>query len=133
MHLLERTPSYPPESNSPPLFESPSRNSLSPVMIPPPRHLFDNPTAYLTPAVPVPKSSFKHAEPRRGGDEDGGAEKGEGVVSDRERLMIGRRMEKNLRTKAVEGFDFRAKAINGAHSRRTVISLNLKLSSEKVK
>ncbi|XP_031404268.1 translation initiation factor eIF-2B subunit delta-like isoform X2 [Punica granatum] len=58
-----RTQSYPPESNSPPLSESPASNSLSPVMIPPPRHLSDNLTAYRTPAVPVPESSRRRAEP----------------------------------------------------------------------
>ncbi|OWM83604.1 hypothetical protein CDL15_Pgr004033 [Punica granatum] len=54
----ERTQSYPPVSNSPLLSESPSSNSLSPVMIPPPGHLSDNLTAYGTPAVPVPESSL---------------------------------------------------------------------------
>ena len=37
-----RSQSGPPNSNSPPLSGSPASNSLSPVMIPPPRHLSDN-------------------------------------------------------------------------------------------
>ncbi|OWM91486.1 hypothetical protein CDL15_Pgr017404 [Punica granatum] len=48
-----------------------------------------------------------------GGDRDGGAEKGDSVVGDGERLMIERRRDRNLRTEAVEGFDFRAKVIDG--------------------
>lgn len=42
---------------SPPLADSPSSNSLSPVMIPPPRHLSD--LASRTAAVPVPESAFR--------------------------------------------------------------------------
>ncbi|OMO83091.1 Initiation factor 2B-related protein [Corchorus olitorius] len=48
-----RSQSGPPNSNSPPLSDSPASNSLSPVMIPPPRHLSDNLGA-RTAAVPVP-------------------------------------------------------------------------------
>ncbi|XP_007036420.2 PREDICTED: translation initiation factor eIF-2B subunit delta [Theobroma cacao] len=48
-----RSQSGPPNSNSPPLSGSPASNSLSPVMIPPPRHLSDNLGA-RTGAVPVP-------------------------------------------------------------------------------
>ncbi|PKI79471.1 hypothetical protein CRG98_000102 [Punica granatum] len=48
-----------------------------------------------------------------GADGDGGAKKGDGVVGNGEGLMIGRRRERNLRTEAVEGFGFRAKAIDG--------------------
>ncbi|PKI71889.1 hypothetical protein CRG98_007748 [Punica granatum] len=46
------------------------------------------------------------------GDEDGGVEKGDSVVGDGTGLMIERRRERNLRTEAVEGFGFRAKAID---------------------
>ncbi|KAL4360456.1 hypothetical protein GQ457_04G012550 [Hibiscus cannabinus] len=48
-----RSQSGPPTSDSPPLSDSPASNSLSPVMIPPPRHLSDNlgGRAY---ALPVP-------------------------------------------------------------------------------
>ncbi|KAK8278699.1 hypothetical protein V6Z12_D09G060900 [Gossypium hirsutum] len=42
-----------PSSESPPLSDSPASNSLSPVMIPPPRHLSDN-LGGRTAAVPVP-------------------------------------------------------------------------------
>ncbi|XVF12352.1 hypothetical protein REPUB_Repub08aG0109700 [Reevesia pubescens] len=48
-----RSLSGPPNSNSPPLSESPASNSLSPVMIPPPRHLSDN-LGGRTAAEPVP-------------------------------------------------------------------------------
>lgn len=41
-------------SDSPPLLDSAVRNSLSPVMIPPPRHLSER-----TAAVPVPESGFR--------------------------------------------------------------------------
>ncbi|KAJ0105340.1 hypothetical protein Patl1_19042 [Pistacia atlantica] len=53
-----RNRSVPPDCNSPKLADSPaSGNSLSPVMIPPPRHLSEN-LAHLrtTAAVPVPDS-----------------------------------------------------------------------------
>ncbi|XVF50661.1 hypothetical protein PTKIN_Ptkin04bG0119800 [Pterospermum kingtungense] len=48
-----RSQSGPPNSNSPPLSGSPASNSLSPVMIPPPRHLSDNLGGH-TAAVAVP-------------------------------------------------------------------------------
>ncbi|XWS37690.1 hypothetical protein CRYUN_Cryun19dG0066600 [Craigia yunnanensis] len=48
-----RSQSGPPNSNSPPLSDSPASNSLFPVMIPPPRHLSDN-LGGRTAAVPVP-------------------------------------------------------------------------------
>ncbi|GKU95052.1 hypothetical protein SLEP1_g8460 [Rubroshorea leprosula] len=51
-----RTQSAPLESNSPPLSNSPASNSLSPVMIPPSRHLSEN-IATRSAAVPVPGRS----------------------------------------------------------------------------
>ncbi|KAA3455797.1 translation initiation factor eIF-2B subunit delta-like isoform X1 [Gossypium australe] len=48
-----RPQSAAPSSESPPLSDSPASNSLSPVMIPPPRHLSDN-LGGRTAAVPVP-------------------------------------------------------------------------------
>lgn len=57
-----RSQSYPVESNSPPLSDSPASNSLSPVMIPPPRHLSDNLTALRTVAVPVPLPTRRRSE-----------------------------------------------------------------------
>ncbi|KAB1212687.1 Translation initiation factor eIF-2B subunit delta [Morella rubra] len=57
---LARTQSNPPGANSPPLSESPAGNSLSPVMIPPPRHSSDR-----TPAVPVPETGIR----RQGSDQ----------------------------------------------------------------
>ncbi|XP_030532500.2 translation initiation factor eIF-2B subunit delta-like [Rhodamnia argentea] len=56
-----RAPSYPAEPSSPPLSDSPAGNSLSPVMIPPPRHLSDNISTFRTPAVPVPESTRRRA------------------------------------------------------------------------
>ncbi|KAK3440409.1 hypothetical protein EUGRSUZ_B00690 [Eucalyptus grandis] len=56
-----RSQSYPAEASSPPLSDSPAGNSLSPVMIPPPRHLSDNLAAYRTPAVPVPETARRRA------------------------------------------------------------------------
>lgn len=53
-----RTQSCPPESNSPPLSDSPASNSLSPVMIPPPRHLSDNLASRAAP-LPVPDHAFR--------------------------------------------------------------------------
>ncbi|XVE64090.1 hypothetical protein DITRI_Ditri07aG0073200 [Diplodiscus trichospermus] len=50
---LTRPQTGPPNSNSPPLSDSPAGNSLSPVMIPPPRHLSDN-LGGRTAAMPVP-------------------------------------------------------------------------------
>ncbi|KAI9088367.1 hypothetical protein K1719_029816 [Acacia pycnantha] len=44
----------PVDSSSPPLLDSPVSNSLSPVMIPPPRHLSER-----TAAVPVPELGFR--------------------------------------------------------------------------
>lgn len=44
----------PVDSDSPPLLDSPVSNSLSPVMILPPRHLSER-----TAAVPVPESGFR--------------------------------------------------------------------------
>ena len=55
--LTGRTRSGPPAAGSPSLSESPASNSLSPVMIPPPRHLSD--VAARTAAVPVPDSAFR--------------------------------------------------------------------------
>ncbi|KAL6973541.1 hypothetical protein U1Q18_027727 [Sarracenia purpurea var. burkii] len=57
-----RTHSGPPASSSTPVSVSPSGNSLSPVMIPPPRHASDNLSALEPPSsravgVPVPASS----------------------------------------------------------------------------
>ncbi|WCJ22009.1 Translation initiation factor eIF-2B subunit delta [Euphorbia peplus] len=50
-----RTQSVPPDSISPPLANSPISNSLSPVMIPPPRHLSDNLITHrATSPLPVP-------------------------------------------------------------------------------
>lgn len=49
-----RPESDPIESDSPPLLDSPVSNSLSPVMIPPPRHISER-----TAAVPVPESGFR--------------------------------------------------------------------------
>ncbi|KAK0588205.1 hypothetical protein LWI29_035914 [Acer saccharum] len=55
-----RSHSVPAESISPPLSDSPaSGNSLSPVMIPPPRHLSDNLSHLRSAAVPVPDSSLR--------------------------------------------------------------------------
>lgn len=55
-----RTQSVPAESSSPPLAESPAGgNSLSPVMIPPPRHHSDNLAHLRSAAVPVPESSYR--------------------------------------------------------------------------
>ncbi|XP_038679842.1 probable translation initiation factor eIF-2B subunit delta [Tripterygium wilfordii] len=54
-----RTQSGPTGSGSPPLSDSPASNSLSPVMIPPPRHLSDNLTSRVTAAVPVPDSAYR--------------------------------------------------------------------------
>ncbi|KAK3225612.1 hypothetical protein Dsin_005474 [Dipteronia sinensis] len=55
-----RSQSVPAESTSPPLSDSPaSGNSLSPVMIPPPRHLSDNLSHLRSAAVPVPDSSSR--------------------------------------------------------------------------
>ncbi|XP_039032591.1 uncharacterized protein LOC120167731 [Hibiscus syriacus] len=48
-----RSQSGPPTSDSPPLSESPASNTLSPVMIPPARHLSDN-LGGRTSALPVP-------------------------------------------------------------------------------
>ncbi|KAF2325513.1 hypothetical protein GH714_029695 [Hevea brasiliensis] len=62
-----RTQSGPPDSNSPPLSNSPAGNSLSPVMIPPPRHLSDNLAHRATSPLPVPETSaFRRPIP--GGD-----------------------------------------------------------------
>ncbi|XP_065860677.1 uncharacterized protein [Euphorbia lathyris] len=62
-----RTQSVPPDSISPPLANSPVSNSLSPVMIPPPRHLSDNLTHRATSPLPVPEhSAFRR--PNAGGD-----------------------------------------------------------------
>ncbi|XP_015883076.3 uncharacterized protein LOC107418895 [Ziziphus jujuba] len=52
-----RTQSSPAVPFSPPLADSPARSSLSPVMIPPPRHLSD--LASRTAALPVPESGFR--------------------------------------------------------------------------
>ncbi|KAI3411417.1 uncharacterized protein J3R85_018055 [Psidium guajava] len=52
-----RSQSYPAKPSSPPLPDSHAGNSLSPVMIPPPRHLSDNISTFRTPAVPVPGST----------------------------------------------------------------------------
>ncbi|KAE8719735.1 hypothetical protein F3Y22_tig00109926pilonHSYRG00131 [Hibiscus syriacus] len=49
-----RSQSGPPTSDSPPLSGSPASNSLSPVMIPPARHLSDN-LGGRTAALPVPR------------------------------------------------------------------------------
>lgn len=57
-----RTQSLPPDSSSPPLSDSPASNSLSPVMIPPPRHPSDNLSAYRTPAIPVAEPARERAE-----------------------------------------------------------------------
>ncbi|KAK2663571.1 hypothetical protein Ddye_002145 [Dipteronia dyeriana] len=55
-----RSQSVPADSTSPPLSDSPaSGNSLSPVMIPPPRHLSDNLSHLRSAAVPVPDSSSR--------------------------------------------------------------------------
>ncbi|KAF5445375.1 hypothetical protein F2P56_034426 [Juglans regia] len=51
---LLRAHSNPAGSDSPPLADSPAGNSLSPVMIPPPRHLSDR-----TPSVPVPETGLR--------------------------------------------------------------------------
>ncbi|XP_038687327.1 translation initiation factor eIF-2B subunit delta-like isoform X2 [Tripterygium wilfordii] len=59
-----RTQSGPPGSSSPPLSGSPVSNSLSPVMIPPPRHLSDNFTSRVTAAVPVPDSGYRRPNGR---------------------------------------------------------------------
>ncbi|XP_050236338.1 uncharacterized protein LOC126686343 [Mercurialis annua] len=56
-----RTQSGPPDSSSPPLSNSPATNSLSPVMIPPPRHLSDNLTHRATSPLPVPEPTFRRA------------------------------------------------------------------------
>ncbi|KAK6927979.1 Initiation factor 2B-related [Dillenia turbinata] len=49
----DRTQSGPPESSSPPVADmSPAGNSLSPVMIPPPRHASDNLLLHASRAVP---------------------------------------------------------------------------------
>lgn len=57
-----RSRSYPAEpTSSPPLSNSPAGGSLSPVMIPPPRHLSDNLPAFRTPAVPVPEPARRRA------------------------------------------------------------------------
>ncbi|XP_059661639.1 uncharacterized protein LOC132307791 [Cornus florida] len=63
----DRTLSAPPISSSPPVSDiSPSGNSLSPVMIPPPRHASDNLQSSLAPqsssravGVPVPASTLR--------------------------------------------------------------------------
>ncbi|XVF53965.1 hypothetical protein PTKIN_Ptkin05aG0142900 [Pterospermum kingtungense] len=57
-----RSQSGPPNSDSPPLSDSPASNSLSPVMIPPSRHLSDN-LGERTAAVPVPgrENAGEHA------------------------------------------------------------------------
>lgn len=52
-----RTQSVPPDSTSPPISNSPVSNSLSPVMIPPPRHLSDNLAHRATSPLPVPEHS----------------------------------------------------------------------------
>ncbi|KAL5748942.1 hypothetical protein ACOSQ2_026239 [Xanthoceras sorbifolium] len=55
-----RSQSVPPESTSPPLSDSAATgNSVSPVMIPPPRHLSDNLSHLRSAAVPVPDSSSR--------------------------------------------------------------------------
>ncbi|CAL1370019.1 unnamed protein product [Linum trigynum] len=62
-----RSQSGPPDSSSPPLSDSPASNSLSPVMIPPPRHHSDNLAAAPRPTSPLPvpePSPFR----RRGAD-----------------------------------------------------------------
>ncbi|KAJ6765068.1 TRANSLATION INITIATION FACTOR EIF-2B [Salix koriyanagi] len=52
-----RTHSFPLDSSSPPLSNSPVNNSLSPVMIPPSRHLSDNLVHRATSPLPVPEPS----------------------------------------------------------------------------
>ncbi|XP_020532363.1 translation initiation factor eIF-2B subunit delta isoform X2 [Jatropha curcas] len=51
-----RSQSGPPDSNSPQLANSPASNSLSPVMIPPPRHMSDNLAHRATSPLPVPEA-----------------------------------------------------------------------------
>lgn len=58
-----RARSFPQQLISPPLSDSPANNSLSPVMIPPPRHLSDNLSAYRTAAIPVPEQTRMRVEP----------------------------------------------------------------------
>ncbi|XP_015584411.2 translation initiation factor eIF-2B subunit delta isoform X1 [Ricinus communis] len=62
-----RTQSGPPDATSPPLSNSPASNSLSPVMIPPPRHLSDNLAHRATSPLPVPESSA-FRRPMTGGE-----------------------------------------------------------------
>uniref|UniRef100_A0A2P2KVU6 Uncharacterized protein n=1 Tax=Rhizophora mucronata TaxID=61149 RepID=A0A2P2KVU6_RHIMU len=50
-----RSQSGPPVGNSPPLSDSPASNSLSPVMIPPPRHHSENLAHRATSPLPVPE------------------------------------------------------------------------------
>ncbi|KAL6182942.1 hypothetical protein ACLB2K_044354 [Fragaria x ananassa] len=60
--LPARTQSGPATATpSPPLSESPASNSLSPVMIPPSRHLSDT-VAIRTAAVPVPDSALRRLD-----------------------------------------------------------------------
>ncbi|KAG7942052.1 hypothetical protein I3843_16G079400 [Carya illinoinensis] len=56
---LPRTHSNPAGSGSSPLADSPAGNSLSPVMIPPPRHLSDR-----TPPLPVPETGLRQDSDR---------------------------------------------------------------------
>lgn len=50
----DRTQSGPAAGSSPPVSDSPAGHSLSPVMIPPPRHASDNISASLGAARPIP-------------------------------------------------------------------------------
>ncbi|CAL1354679.1 unnamed protein product [Linum trigynum] len=66
-----RSQSGPPNSSSPPLPESPASNSLSPVMIPPPRHHSDNLAAAPRPTSPLPvpePSPFRRRGAHAGAD-----------------------------------------------------------------
>ncbi|KAK4750788.1 hypothetical protein SAY87_004270 [Trapa incisa] len=58
----DRAQSFPQESNSSPLSASPASNTLSPVMIPPPRHPSENLTTFRTAAIPVPEQTRLRAE-----------------------------------------------------------------------
>lgn len=59
-----RTHSVPVEASSPPHSDSPaSGNSLSPVMIPPPRHLSENLAYARSAAIPLPEYSSRRPLP----------------------------------------------------------------------
>uniref|UniRef100_A0A5B6YW72 Translation initiation factor eIF2B subunit delta n=1 Tax=Davidia involucrata TaxID=16924 RepID=A0A5B6YW72_DAVIN len=59
-HVGFFTPAAPPDSLPPPVSVSPSGNSLSPVMIPPPRHASDNLSSRAV-GVPVPASTQRRS------------------------------------------------------------------------